>query len=142
VVTSGSRLNVQFFTNGGVTPDSLSLGILADFPLNLDRAFHEQAPTQHRFFIVREREKPQNRWMATPESFYKVDIPGATVYVDTDSYAKAGEVAMSVVQAKMLNSGATWNGPDPIRVKIDRDRLGAANHYQEIRYWIFQKVEA
>jgi hypothetical protein len=80
--------------------------------------------------------------MAAPESFYKVDIPGATVYVDTDSYAKAGEVAMSVVQAKMLNSGATWNGLDPIRIKLDRNLLGAANHYQEVRYWIVQKVEA
>jgi hypothetical protein len=80
--------------------------------------------------------------MAAPESFYKVDIPGATVYVDTDSYAKAGEVALSVVQAKMLNSGATWNGPDPIRIKLDRNLLGAANHYQEVRYWIAQKAEA
>ncbi len=102
----------------------------------------QRLPSKGRFFVVRGREKPQNQWMAAPESFYKVDIPGATVYVDTDSYAKAGEVALSVVQAKMLNSGATWNGPDPIRIKLDRNLLGAANHYQEVRYWIAQKVEA
>lgn len=65
--------------------------------------------------------------------FYKVDIPGATVYVDTDSYAKAGEVALSVVQAKMLNSGATWNGPDPIRIKLDRNREKFRSLLDQIR---------
>ena len=74
------------------------------------------------------------------ESFYAIDVPGSTVYADTDSFVQAGEVAIFVVQS----SGVVPHGwaPQPTEVIRDRNMFGAAEHYQRIRYWVVPKSEA
>jgi hypothetical protein len=77
--------------------------------------------------------------VAAEESFYAVDMPGATVYVDTDSFVQAGEVAIFVVQnSAVVPSG--W-GTQPTRVRRDRNLFGAAEQYQGIRYSVVKKSE-
>jgi hypothetical protein len=77
--------------------------------------------------------------MAAEELFYAIDVPGAMVYVDTDSPIKAGEVAISVEQ----KSGKIYSGwhPHPTKEMRDRNLLGAAEDYEGIRYWVVEKME-
>ncbi|MEY2604352.1 MAG: hypothetical protein QOH31_2143 [Verrucomicrobiota bacterium] len=83
--------------------------------------------------------KRQNPPMAAEELFYAIDVPGAMVYIDTDSPIKAGEVAISVEQ----KSGKIYSGwhPHPTKEMRDRNLLGAAEDYEGIRYWVVEKME-